>query len=104
MGSMKFKGFCCMVKLTTCFLALTVIASTFPTLAHSEEYKVWEYIKLPGVPEGVCVDSKNNLYASITFSGEVVLINGDGTYEHIAWVPSIKEVGQGNILGMDVDA
>ena len=104
MRSMKFKSFCHLVNLVACLLTLTIIASTFPTLAYSEEYKAWEYVKLPGAPEGVCVDSKNNLYASITFSGEVVLLNGDGTYEHIAWVPSKKETGQGNILGMDVDA
>jgi sugar lactone lactonase YvrE len=65
---------------------------------------MWAYTTLPSVPEGVCVDSKNNLYASITWIGEVVLLKDDGTYEHVAWVPSKEESGQGQLIGMDVDA
>ena len=38
----------------------------------AEETKVWVYTKLPAVPEGLCIDSKNNLYATVSFTGELV--------------------------------
>ncbi|MBE9540946.1 MAG: SMP-30/gluconolactonase/LRE family protein [Proteobacteria bacterium] len=104
MKTIKFKGLNYLVNVVACIVTLIIITSIFPTHAYSEEYKMWAYVTLPGVPEGVCVDSKNNLYASIAFTGAVVLLKDDGTYEHIAWVPSKEESGQGQLIGMDVDA
>jgi sugar lactone lactonase YvrE len=104
MGSKKFKGLNRLVKVAASFVVSAIIVSMFTTPVFSEEYKMWAYTTLPGAPEGVCVDSKNNLYASITWTGEVVLLKDDGTYEHIAWVPSKEESGQGQLIGMDVDA
>jgi sugar lactone lactonase YvrE len=104
MGSKKFKGLNRLVKVAASFAASAIIVFMFTTHVFSEEYKMWAYTTLPGVPEGVCVDSKNSLYASIAWTGEVVLLKEDGTYEHIAWVPSKEESGQGQLIGMDVDA
>jgi len=103
MKDMKFRGLCYLVNVVACIITLAIISCIFPTHAFSEEYKMWAYATLPAVPEGVCVDSKNNLYASITHTGEVVLLKDDGSYEHIAWVPSKEESGQGQLIGMDVD-
>ena len=35
--------------------------------------------------------------------GEVVMVKDDGSYEHVAWVPSREESGKGALLGLDVD-
>jgi len=104
MKSNRLKGLEYLVSVVVCFITLAIITSILPTHAFSEEYKMWTYTKLPATPEGVCVDSKNNLYASITYTGEVVLLKDDGSHEHIAWVPSKEESGQGQLIGMDVDA
>ena len=104
MGSKKSDSLFHLVNLTGYLLILVIVTVLLPALAYSEEYKMWSYSTLPGAPEGVCVDSKKNLYASVTWTGEVVLLKDDGTYEHIAWVPSKEESGQGQLIGMDVDS
>lgn len=104
MESIRFKGLNRLVKIASSFAVSAIIFCMFTTPVFSEEYKVWTYTTLPGAPEGVCVDSKNNLYASMSWVGEVVLLKDDATYEHIAWVPSKEESGQGQIVGMDVDS
>ena len=104
MTAMKFKGINYFVNVVACIITLAIIISIFPTRAFSEEYKMWTFATLAAVPEGVCVDSKNNLFASVSYTGEVVLLKDDGSYEHIAWVPSKEESGQGQLIGMDVDA
>ncbi|MBL7176413.1 MAG: SMP-30/gluconolactonase/LRE family protein [Desulfobacteraceae bacterium] len=80
------------------FLGFLMTGSTF-----AEETKVWVYTKLPGVPEGLCIDSKNNLYATVSFTGELVKLNDDGTYDHIAWVPSKEDSGKGQLIGIEAD-
>ncbi len=87
----------------TLVTTITVIGFLPPRLTSAEEPKIWNYTKLPDTPEGVCVDSKKNLYASMHHIGEVVLLKADGSFEHVAWVPSKEETGQGEIYGMDVD-
>jgi len=49
-------------------------------------------------------NSDNNHFYIPNACGAVVLLKDDGTYEHIAWVPSKEESGQGQLIGMDVDA
>lgn len=71
--------------------------------AFAEETKVSVYTKLPGVPEGLCIDSKNNLYATVSFTGELVKLNDDGTFDHIAWVPSKEDSGKGQLIGIETD-
>jgi hypothetical protein len=39
------------------------------------------------------MDSKGNLYTTIG-TGEVVMIKDDGSYDHIAWVPSKEKAGK----------
>ena len=68
MTAMKFKGIDYLVNVAAFFITLIVITSLLPAQVFSEEYKMWTYTKLPATPEGVCVDSKNKLYASMMFT------------------------------------
>src|SRR6266513_581182 len=72
-------------------------------LPASAQFKAWVMTKLPDTPEGLGIDSKGNIYATLYHSGEVVLLKQDGSYEHIAWVPSKEESGKGNLVGLDLD-
>jgi len=67
------------------------------------QFKSWVAAKLPDTPEGLAVDSTGALYATLMHIGEVVRIKDDGSYEHVAWVPSREESGQGDLLGLDFD-
>ncbi|MBW1947510.1 MAG: SMP-30/gluconolactonase/LRE family protein [Deltaproteobacteria bacterium] len=71
--------------------------------AWAEQTKVWVYTKLPGAPEGVCIDSKNNLYATVSFTGELVKLKENGAYDHVAWVPSKEDSGKGQVVGIEAD-
>ncbi len=74
-----------------------------PTVVLAGEATLKVYSKLPAAPEGLCLDSKGNLYASMPSRNEVVLLNRDGSYDHVAWVPSKEDVGKGEIFGIEVD-
>jgi sugar lactone lactonase YvrE len=67
------------------------------------QFKSWVQAKLPDIPEGLALDSKGNLFATLVNLGEVVMIKEDGSYDHIAWVPSREESGKGVLLGLDFD-
>ena len=67
------------------------------------QFKAWVMAKLPDTPEGLGVDSHGNLYATLMRIGEVVRLNDDGSYDHIAWVPSKEESGKGDLIGLDLD-
>ncbi len=90
------------IKIIAITLVTTIMFMGFltPRLTSAEEPKIWVYAKLPAAPEGVCVDSKKNLYATLHNTGEVVLLKTDGSFEHVAWVPSKEESGQGEIYGI----
>src|SRR5471030_1546028 len=62
------------------------------------QFKVWVMAKLPDTPEGLGVDSHGNLYATLMHIGEVVMLKDDGSYDHIAWVPSKEESGKGDLI------
>ena len=79
-----------------CFLA----ASTPPA---SAQFKAWVMAKLPDTPEGMAVDSKGNLYTTLLHTGEVIKLKNDGSYDHVAWVPSHEESGKGDLIGLDFD-
>ena len=84
--------------LIACSLLFTAAASL-----AAEQFKAWVMAKLPDTPEGLGVDSHGNLYATLMHSGEVVMLKDDGSYEHIAWVPSKEESGNGDLIGLDLD-
>lgn len=67
------------------------------------QFRSWVMARLPDKPEGLALDSKGNLYATLVTSGEIVRIKEDGGYDHIAWVPSREESGKGALLGLDFD-
>ena len=69
----------------------------------SAQFKAWIMSKLPDTLEGLGVDSKGNIYASLFHTGEVVMLKQDGSYDHIAWVPSKEESGNGDLSGLDLD-
>jgi sugar lactone lactonase YvrE len=65
------------------------------------QFKAWVMAKLP--PEGLGVDSHGNRYATLMHIGEVDMVKDDGSYDHIAWVPSKEESGKGDLIGLDLD-
>jgi hypothetical protein len=65
----------------------------------SAQFKAWVMAKLPERPWGLGVDSKGNIYTSLPLTGEVVVLKDDGTYDHIAWVPSKEESGK-DLIGL----
>ncbi len=67
------------------------------------QFKAWVMARLPDTPEGLAIDSKGNLYATLVHLGEVVMLKEDGSYDHVAWVPSKEESGKGRLLGLDSD-
>jgi len=69
----------------------------------SAQFKAWVMTKLPDTPEGLGIDSKGNIFATLFHTGEVVMLKDGGTYEHIAWVPSKEESGKGRLIGLDLD-
>ena len=83
-----------------CLLFLVLFFVATPAEA---QFKAWVAARLPDTPEGLAVDGKGNLYATLFHTGEVVMLHDDGSYEHIAWVPSKEESGKGNLAGLDFD-
>lgn len=83
---------------TTLMLAL---ACTAPPA--SAEFKAWVLTKLPDTPEGLGIDSNGSLYATLLHTGEVIKLKDDGTFDHIAWVPSREESGKGDLIGLEID-
>jgi len=74
-----------------------------PTPA-SPEFKTWVMAEFPDLPWGLGIDSKGNIYTSLVTSNEVVMLKNDGSYDHVAWVPSKEEAGKGGLIaGIDLD-
>ncbi len=84
-------------------IILVIILFLLPAFALGADSTMKVYSKLPSAPEGLCLDSKGNLYASMPHIGEVVLLKADGSYDHVAWVPSKADSGKGEVFGIDVD-
>lgn len=66
-------------------------------------YRATVYTRLPDTPEGIGADTQGNLYASLFHTGQVVQLDEEGGYAHIAWVPSIEQSGKGHVLGLASD-
>jgi sugar lactone lactonase YvrE len=86
-------------------LSCLVCCAGFATVAPpaSAQFKAWVMAKLPDTPEGLAIDSKGNIYATQFHLGEVIMLKDDGSYDHIAWVPSKEEGGDGRLVGLDLD-
>jgi sugar lactone lactonase YvrE len=94
----------CKRRLLLVFLfSLIALFSVYPPSA-SAQFKAWVMAKLPDTPEGLGIDAKGNLYATLFHTGEVVILKEDGSYDHIAWVPSKEESGKGDLSGLDLDS
>jgi len=85
-----------------CRIACVLFFAAAPPYAAAQ-FKAWVMAKLPDTPEGLGVDSHGNLYATLMHIGEVVMLKDDGSYDHIAWVPSKEESGKGDLIGLDLD-
>lgn len=75
----------------------------FAVLPASGQFKAWVMAKLPDTPEGMAVDSKGNLYTTLLHTDEVIMLKENGSYDHVAWVPSKEEAGSGDLVGLDFD-
>jgi hypothetical protein len=84
-------------------ISLVIMLLLLPALALGADSTMRVYTTLPSPPEGLCLDSKANLYASMPHIGQVVLLKADGSYDHVAWVPSKADSGKGEVFGIDVD-
>jgi len=90
-------------------LAITIVATIMligflaPNFTSAQDSSTWVYSTLPHAPEGVCIDSHKNLYTTLHNTGEVVMVKNDGSFVHVAWVPSKAESGQGEIYGIKPD-
>lgn len=93
-----------LVMTVTVVTAIAVSWLLFNHPSSAETPPIWVQAKLPAAPEGLCLDSKKNLYVTLHNTGEVVRIKQDGSFEHVAWVPSKEESGQGEIYGIEADA
>ena len=82
---------------------LALVLFMVPGSILAEESRAWVYTQLPDTPEGIGIDPKGNLYATLFHTGEVVKLENDGTYTHIAWVPSKEASGKGALIGLDTD-
>ncbi len=89
----------------------SVLANRLRLIVHrgsspaAAQFKAWVVAKLPDTPEGLGIDSHGNLYATLLIMhiGEIVMLKDDGSYDHIAWVPSKEESGKGDLIGLDLD-
>lgn len=71
----------------------------------SAQFKAWVLAKFPDRPWGLGTDSKGNIYTTLIISREVVMLKDDGSYDHIAWVPSKEGKDSGNfgLVGLALD-
>jgi hypothetical protein len=98
LGLRRPKGLTVLLCLISCALSFAVAPP--PAAA---QFKAWVMAKLPDTPEGLGVDSHGNVYATLMHIGEVIMLKDDGSYDHIAWVPSKEESGNGDLIGLDLD-
>jgi sugar lactone lactonase YvrE len=90
-------------SLRVCIMLLLAAWLLAPGSSAAAQFKSWVAARLPDTPEGLAVDSKGNLYSTLVHIGEVVMIKENGSYDHIAWVPSREESGAGDLLGLGFD-
>jgi sugar lactone lactonase YvrE len=69
----------------------------------SAQFQAWVMAKLPDTREGMAIDSQGNLYTTLFHTGEIIRLKDNGSYTHIAWVPSKEESGKGDLVGLDLD-
>jgi sugar lactone lactonase YvrE len=90
------------LRVLFCLIGCALFFTAAPPPAAAQ-FKSWVMAKLPDTPEGLGIDSKGNIYTTLFHTGEVVMLKDDGSYDHIAWVPSREESGKGDLIGLDLD-
>jgi hypothetical protein len=79
------------LRVLFCLIGCALFFTAAPPPA---QFKSWVMAKLPDTPEGLGIDSKGNIYTTLFHTGEVVILKDDGSYDHIAWVPSRRRFGR----------
>jgi len=87
----------------TIFKALGILTCLLAVSPAAAQTEARVYAQLPDTPEGICVDSKGNLYTTLFNRGELVRLEDDGSYHHVAWVPSREHSGKGKLIGIETD-
>jgi sugar lactone lactonase YvrE len=67
------------------------------------QFKSWVLAELPDTPEGLGMAPDGTIYAALFHTGEIIRINDDGSYDHMAWVPSQEDGPGGDLIGLDTD-
>lgn len=83
--------------------AVIAVCIVLAASAARAEFKAWVLAKFDDTPEGLAVDAEGNLYTALFHTGKIMKITPDGKQELVAVVPSEKDVGKGNTIGIDLD-
>jgi sugar lactone lactonase YvrE len=83
--------------------AVIVGCAALIALTANAEYKAWVLAKFDDTPEGLAVDAAGNIYTSLFHTGKIMKVTPDGKQELVAIVPSEKDAGKGNAIGLDLD-
>ena len=67
------------------------------------EYKAWVLAKFDDTPEGIGADADGNIYTALFHTGKIMKVSPDGKQELIAVIPSEKDAGKGDAVGLDLD-
>ena len=95
-------AFCTVVVALLCVFAGVALLGQDKSPIQSP-FRAWILGKFSDVPRGLAIDSKGHIYVSLLLTGEVVMMKNNGSYDHIAWVPSREESGKGLLIGLDFD-
>jgi sugar lactone lactonase YvrE len=81
---------------------IVAVVMLLAQLAHAE-YKAWVLAKFADTPEGLAVDAAGNLYTALFHTGQIMKVTPEGAQELVAVVPSEKDIGKGDTIGIDLD-
>jgi sugar lactone lactonase YvrE len=81
---------------------IVVVVALMAQVAHAE-YKAWVLARFADTPEGLAVDAAGNLYTALFHTGQIMKVTPEGAQELIAVVPSEKDAGKGNTMGVNLD-
>ena len=72
--------------------------------ASAQELEVWTIGPFADTPEGLAVAPDGTMYTALMHLAEIHRIDPDGSHELVAVVPSEEHVGEGEVIGIDLDA
>ena len=84
-------------------VAVIVVCVVLMAQVAHPAYRAWVFARFADTPEGLAVDAAGNIYTALFHKGQIMKVTLEGTQALVAVVPSEKEVGKGNTIGMDLD-